>query len=537
MADEGGYQRKTKVSIYLLKDGMTADEFLTDKITPEEIEGVGTVYKSQIPIGAPSWVETFFDNKIGDLSKGGAGAILRVEVKIGGSTRQFLVSFGYGFHKINLSACEERFGLKIVLNAGDLKNGVRSIDRKNLSSAPKISREQAAKQEGIASFGIDYEQDILQSLTLASTDDDLGTTLSGSASLSVTTPYSIHDIKTLLPKLYTYYTSTKYIDDKNDWVDHVGEAPKGYVDALNTKLLAQLNAYGSDNETCYFSPPELEEWADVIGFGPSAKNAALVKDEIALDDYRKDRSQQTIHFDDIKQVKSRQVYLWSASADKALKHWNLFRCIYAQIAHDGRVFILTNGKWYAVNQEYSGSVEEWYKGLSIQNSSFVAYEKIAYVDAKTGENKTKHSEEDYNKKVAGSDYVCLDRDLISLGPRKDIEACDLYKTGEFLHIKIFTGASAPISHLLGQATVSAELFFGERQFRDNMNAKLPDAFKLNDPELLMPDHGKYKICLGVITNKPSLDLPFFSKVNLRSAIRRLETMGLQVEIVRIEGKF
>jgi uncharacterized protein (TIGR04141 family) len=66
---------------------------------------------------------------------------------------------------------------------------------------------------------------------------------------------------------------------------------------------------------------------------------------------------------------------------------------------------------------------------------------------------------------------------------------------------------------------------------------LPDAFKLNDPELLMPDHGKYKICLGVITNKPSLDLPFFSKVNLRSAIRRLETMGLQVEIVRIEGKF
>ena len=58
-----------------------------------------------------------------------------------GEQKEFLLSFGYGFHKVNLAACEERFGLKVVINAGNLKSGIKSIDRKNLSSSPKLSRE------------------------------------------------------------------------------------------------------------------------------------------------------------------------------------------------------------------------------------------------------------------------------------------------------------------------------------------------------------------------------------------------------------
>lgn len=538
MADKDGAGKKSKISVYLLKDGVTEDDFLIEPLVKQEIEGVGTVYTSQIPIDAPSWVESFFSNKIEGLHKGGAGAILKVPVVIGEEQKEFLLSFGYGFHKVNVAACEERFGLKVVLNAGNLKSGVKSIDRKNLSSSPKLSREQTARSEGITSYGIDYEQDIIQSLTLESTDNILGKTISGNTSLIATTAFDISDIKALLPKLYEYYQSDKYKKEKYDWIDHVSEAPKSYTATLNNKLLEILNAYTDDNQTCHFSPPELQDWDDVVGFGPSSKNDDLVKDSICFDDYRRDRQGQSIVFDDIKQIKTRRVYLWSALHDSSTRHWNLFSCIYAEVPYDGRVFMLSNGKWYVVNDDYSKVIDAWYSKLPIQESPFDSYEKITYTDEKTGKEKTKHSEEQYNQNVAAkSDYLCLDRKLISVGPRKDIEACDLFKKGEFMHVKIFTGSSSPISHLMAQATVSADLFFGDRQFREELNKKLPDGNKLTEQELAQPDHSGYKVTLAVITNRDNLQLPFFSRVNLRSALRRLETMGIKVEVSRIKGNF
>ncbi|HEX9153200.1 MAG TPA: TIGR04141 family sporadically distributed protein, partial [Candidatus Saccharimonadales bacterium] len=175
-----GASKKTKVSIWLLKPDAPLDKLFGEEIlSSTDIEGIGTVYTSEIPLGPPAWVETFFENKISGLTKGGAGAILKTSVEVDGEAQHFLVSFGLGFHKINQSLCEGRFGLKVVLNAGDLKNGVRSLDKRNLTAAPRLSREQASKQENLASFGIDFEQDILHSLTLASNDEDLGVSISG----------------------------------------------------------------------------------------------------------------------------------------------------------------------------------------------------------------------------------------------------------------------------------------------------------------------------------------------------------------------
>lgn len=527
--------KKTKFSVWLLKEGVTEDQlFGNETLMSVDIPGLGKIYKSQVPIDTPKWVESFFRNQIGDLKKGGAGAILKTEVKVGGASRQFLISFGYGFHKISQSVCEGRFGLKVVLNAGDLKNGVRSIDKRNLSAAPRLSREQASKHEDMSSFGIDYEQDMINALTLASLDKRLGSSISGGTSLSVTTSHTIDNIKDLLPTLYDYYIADNYIKQGYEWVDHINDAPKKYIAVLDLKLVDLINDYDLDNENCYFSPPEIDDYTDIIGFAPSSTEMDLLKDEIVLDDYRTKRNGSK--FEDVDSIKRRQVHVWSAAADSPIRHWSLYRCINVQVVYDGYVFILSNGKWYMVNKVFSSNIDEWYKGLEIIDAGFPLYKKIAYEE--DGVKKTKHSEEDFNKSVANDGtIICLDKKLVDIGPRKDIEACDLYRQNEFIHIKIFTGASAPISHLLAQATVSAELFLGERLFREELNQKLSEVMKLSSGEIDMPTGTKYTVSLGVITNKDSLSLPFFSKINLRSTIQRLKQMGLKVQILMVKGDF
>ena len=130
---------------------------------------------------------------------------------------------------------------------------------------------------------------------------------------------------------------------------------------------------------------------------------------------------------------------------------------------------------------------------------------------------------------------CMDRKMIYHGGgRSSIEFCDILTADkQLIHVKHYSG-SAQLSHLFSQGIVSGELFVQDADFRQKVNDKLPASLKLSQPEM-RPEPRDYRVVFAVISkSNSSLDIPFFSKVNLRNARRRLEGYGYRVSLKKIE---
>ena len=100
-----------------------------------------------------------------------------------------------------------------------------------------------------------------------------------------------------------------------------------------------------------------------------------------------------------------------------------------------------------------------------------------------------------------------------------------------IHVKHY-GGSSHLSYLFSQGAVAGELFVADRDFRRKVNAKLPAKYRLKTPDE-RPRAEDYEIVFGIISDsaKP-LDIPFFSKVTLKNAIRRLVGYGYKKVTLR-----
>lgn len=467
--------------------------------------------------------KNFLQNKVDGFYSNVTGAVVKVPLNIDGAVRVFLISFGYGHSKINMGACEEQFGLRTALNIGDVEQ-VRSISRRNISATPKLALEQLAKQESLSSFGVDIEQDIMQNIVLASTDKDkYGQTLVGGTSLRLTTSDNIDCINRLLIDLYKNYKLESYKQRGYGWIDNIFIVrDKERISMLDASLLDAFVDYTDDDKHgLTIAPPDILDWEDVSGFSSSTKRAVHIKESIDIRDYGE--------IDNIDQIQTKNVFMWSESHDCVIKQWPLYRCLNYEVDMDEAHYVLTNGKWYEIKQDYASEIENWYNSLSIRDSKLPPYKKILGSDGNMV-----HSEQHYNQQC--TEFQCLDCDYVYFGANRKIEACDLYKDNNFIHVKIYDGSSAPISHLVAQAMNSAKMFLSDSNFRKNLNDKLE--YKLSDKQLAFPSRDDYTVTLAIITNKDKLNLPFFSKINLKSFFAQLELIGIRnIRLERIAGSW
>jgi len=123
--------------------------------------------------------------------------------------------------------------------------------------------------------------------------------------------------------------------------------------------------------------------------------------------------------------------------------------------------------------------------------------------------------------------------IVHGGGYSKIEFCDLYsKDKKIIHVKHY-GGSAVLSHLFSQGVVSGELLLADKEFREKVNEKLSNGHKINNPND-KPNPSDFQIIFGIISSSSKqLEIPFFSKVSLRNAKRRLETYGYKVSLQKI----
>jgi hypothetical protein len=79
----------------------------------------------------------------------------------------------------------------------------------------------------------------------------------------------------------------------------------------------------------------------------------------------------------------------------------------------------------------------------------------------------------------------------------------------------------------------ADRFLNEPTFRAEVNRFLPAAYRLPHT-MTAPDPSTYRICFAIMSKEHGpLELPFFSKVSLRYAVKNLRRMGFKTTKLKI----
>ncbi|MDP4272201.1 MAG: TIGR04141 family sporadically distributed protein, partial [Bacteroidota bacterium] len=468
----------------------------------------------------PGWVGDFFlDNlsEIETLKTSSAKAVLLSKINVDGKDIRFVLSFGMGRYMINKDAIEERFGLITALNTITTKC-IRTIEKNNIAALSKLSREQMSKDSEISEFGIDIEQDLVRAVTGKAKLSGFGTIVSGADSFCLTVERDISNILEFLAKCYEQYQKKDY-QEEFGWIDQIEEIKKPtLIKRLDDLLLQRLNNRELNN--IWMAAPEMLDWSDVKGFKYLVRQEDF-SDDISLERFLEDRKAEV--WTDIAQIKNKYVRVYSASTDGELNRWSVHKCIYGEIHDENKLFVINNGKWYQINNDFVSKVNEYYESIPLSDIVLPDYNH--------------KSEGEYNKHVKDNDdsFLCLDANNISYGGgHSKIEFCDLLSSDcQILHLKKYGGSSV-LSHLFFQGIVSGELFVTDPEFRKNLNKKLIKQWKLTRPEA-KPDISKYEIIYGIISSvdEDRPHIPFFSKVSLKNAKRRLEGFGYSVKLKKI----
>lgn len=514
------------LSIYLVKETITRrDQIVKDGCNgPAEIaisgSGKGYLYWKAPHPDYPKWTSLFEDSmdikQIGKTAGVSAAFVLKVE------GRYFVLTFGQGGRfLIEDDVCEERFGLLVALNSVD-RESFRCVDKQSLDAIQSHTRIQSGEETTADQFGLDVEQDMLKAIVGAPKDSRLGNRMTGTDSLSVSVRMDLSD----LPSLLEMYKE-KYEEDLSktdyDWVNNISvvKSSSALIAALEERLVEKFAK--KDYSNLWLAIPEIIDWNLVSGF-IYAGGKGVLNPDIDLQGFLSTLKGQPVSID---LLKHRHVHCADADHKYVFKHWPVYKCLYAEIDHDGKKFILNDGKWFNVSMNFVERTNAEFKKIDVSALELPVY-------AGGGEGK-------YNKDVCDehpAQFALLDdKNKISHGGgHGQVEVCDLFSIEkQLVHVKIY-GKSSVFSHLFSQGFVSGQLLQLDAEFRKKVKAKLAPPFSSLIEVEARPKEKEYTVVFAVISDSPekTLHLPFFSRVNLNNTWKVLRGFGFNVQLLKIE---
>jgi len=507
-------------TIYLLRESVaTAEDAVITGAKPHVIadgpSNYGKLFVKPTRPKPPKWADLFEDyvdrGLLGTVQSSAAAFVVAVDHRL------FALTFGQGRFLLRPDAYEERFGLVVTLNSIG-SDALRSIDKRTFID-DQNSRVQTSQASPALSFGVDIERDLIRGIVGRPRSEKLGRRLAGSDSLTVTTDVSVPELRRLLRRYLKKFESKDY-QENFPWVDQVCQLnPKGEKAVnLDALLVAKLKEAWETNglvDGCWLAVPDIVNWEVVDGFKFTHSAREGVSNDLHLLGLVQTHPNEEPNLEFL-----RKHYAMSVDEEEhVLDKWPIYRCLHCEIDDGGKSYILSAGRWFEVDRDFVEGVDFAFKHIPRYAKPLPIYD---------------HADEDaYNKSaVAGSkgQWCLMDKKLLPVGGIYDkVEFCDIYGSGELIHIKHY-GSSSVLGHLFNQGLVSGELLKSHGGYVDLANAELSEAHRLpSDPKgTKMPrDVSGYTIVFGIISQseETELHLPFFAKVVLKSVYARLSELG------------
>ncbi|HUX66319.1 MAG TPA: DUF6119 family protein [Terriglobales bacterium] len=507
--------------VFLLKQEITEAERAIQNpasLVPHQIPSLGATLYVRAPNKKPAaWLSLFTPHlNLGpDFKNANTAAILL----LGLDSRILALTFGYGRNLLVPGCWDEDFGLHVALNL--CGNSYNTVRRQGFDAISQRSQIQANTAAGIEAFGLDVERDLLQAVVGNPSNFALGTKLLGADSLQVSAHIELQDLRELLQGYLDAYRSP--LPSNFEWINRIRHlTDKEVLADLNRELLQRLRERRLEH--VWLVIPEIIDFVNLKGF--TFKGAAGGDPDQALRlapllDSLRPGTEISIEL-----LKRRQVQAHSAETDAIFRSWTVFECIHAEIERDGdHVFLLSEGRWYKVAHDFCQEIVQYYRQIPIIDLGLPPYRS------------TDSGEGQFNARVAAEQpgrWQLLDCKLEHKSTPGKIEFCDLYScSGDMVHVKRY-GSASRLSHLFAQGLVAGKLFRNHADFRQKVNEKLSGPWAIN-PDV-QPASGAYRVVFAVISDsdKP-LDLPFFSKVVLRSVHAELKGLGYNVALAKIQA--
>jgi uncharacterized protein (TIGR04141 family) len=515
--------RKEKLSIYLARDSHKpiSELIRLDNVKkPIQLDLPDTelaelYIKIQPPKTVPPWTKIFTDSKQVESQEFGTssnvGAVLVVRV----ASSTFVLSFGMGFHLIKQEAIERDFGLKVTLNSVD-PDKLRSLDKASYDHNPLNSRTQSTRDVDIFNLHLDSESEMLYAITGTSQVELFGSHVTGRDALTIAVETDLANLPKILLESVQRYRAK--LPAKFSWVEDINRVRDlDEVEVLDMELDSHFEFGQYDG--FWLGEPEVVDWESQIGYSFHMSPRAVRHVVLSLNDY-------LVYLEgavpSVEAMKHHVVHV-NNSEYKSVKSWPVYRCLYAEISYGSDQYILRNGIWYKVNQDFVTRVDDYLASLNVHPYQFPIYNH--------------DREEDYNQHVVAKDpsFCLMDKKNIKIGGIYDkLEHCDLIRNGnEFIHVKLYRSSST-LSHLFSQGFVAAEAFIKDEWYRERLNPKLPASIKLQTPKD-RPDPSNYHVVYAIATTKNIPDeLPFFSKVTLKNALKTLVALDYQISLAKID---
>lgn len=514
--------RKEKLSIYLVRNANKKDdEFIKIDKAKNGIEikldGVdyAFLYAKNSFKNTPSWTKLFTHYEHIDADYFGMSSNVGAVFVVRAFGYAFILSFGSGFHLIKDEEIERDFGLRVTLNSVD-PDKLRSLDKASYDHNPLNSRTQSTKDVDIFNLHLDSESELLYAVTGTSLVKEFGSQVTGRDALTLAVDITLEQLSGILHEAISRYK--KKLPDKFSWVENINRVR--YQDEIDILDLELDDYFSSGRYTNFWlGEPEIVDWEGQVGYSFDMYPRTPRHIILTLDDYIEYLNGEPIS---VFRLKGDVIHI-NNSDFISTKSWSVYRCLYAEIIFGDVYYILRNGMWYKINQDFVNSVDEYLVDLSDYDFDFPIYD---------------HEREDiYN------DYLCKNYSNFSLMDKKNIaiggvydklEHCDLIRNGcDFIHVKYYR-SSGTLSHLFFQGMVAAEAFIKDKDYRKKLNPKLPESIRLDDVNS-RPNPNKYKVVYAIATvkNLPQ-ELPFFSKVTLKNTLKTLKALGYIVSIARID---
>ncbi|TCC96767.1 hypothetical protein EZ449_22200 [Pedobacter frigidisoli] len=363
-----------KPTIYLIKEKITNPRDIFKKnytITLKEESGGMLFYmrsKQNVPDLA-DFVNSNFNLESNPFKNASSYAVIVLEV----AGRMLAIPLGSGIHLIDMTKTEYNFGLRTALNC-IRKQEIRQID----TTTPEINSQKTKKQAAVGStpeeLGIKKQKDILRGITgKLPKEHELGEALEGKDSLRANKGIeSFSKLKSYCEKVLKHFNSSEYKKDY-PWIDNIALVrDKSLIDGLSDQLARALKK--ADFEGMFFSPPVFYEAIfDFKGFVFSSGDGARMSSKVPLKmpemvDWKKSTgsARKEIKLDTIEKFK---VNLIRDGAGKNLD-CPLQRCLAWETEYNGTRYILSEGSWYAVPEDFFISVSNFFKDRLISINSF-----------------------------------------------------------------------------------------------------------------------------------------------------------------------